>query len=131
MTLILVFQTQKVTARPARPAESDQSAKVERGEGMTRSGGGRRKTPGQTSSEDAITTPKSSTSKKKPMMTTFVLFNEFSKGGKRQKSLREVVDRLAPIMGFNIRVVERGGTSLGALLSKMDPWSGAHSEIGV
>ena len=44
------------------------------------------------------------------MMTTSVLFNEFSKGGSLQKSLSEVVDRLAPMMGFNMRVLERGGT---------------------
>jgi hypothetical protein len=41
------------------------------------------------------------------------------------------VDRLAPIMGFNMRVVEKGGTSLGALLSKKNPWNGAKPEIGL
>ena len=51
--------------------------------------------------------------------------------GSFQKSLREEVDRLAPMMGFNRRVVERGGTNLGALLSNKNPWSGAHCGRGV
>ena len=75
------------------------------------------KTPGKVSSEDAGITPKPATSKEKPLRNTSVLFTEFSKGGSLQKSLREVVDRLAPTMGFNMRVVEREGTGLGALLS--------------
>ena len=88
----------QVTARPAQPAESEQGATVESGEGVSRSGGrGRRKTPVQTTSKAASSSPKPTSSKKKPMRTTSVLFTEFSKGGSLQKSLGEVVDRLAPM----------------------------------
>ena len=130
----VLFQTpmtKQVKARPVQPAVSEQGATVEIGEGVPGSRGGRRKTPVQTSSKAGSTSPKPTSSKKKPMRTTSVLFTEFSKGGSLQKSLREVVDRLAPMMGFNIRVVERGGTSLGALLSNKNPWSGAHCGRGV
>ena len=97
----VVFQTpmaKQASARPAQPAESEQEATVESGEGVPRSGGrGRRRTPVQTSSKAASSSPKPTSSKKKPMRTTSVLFTEFSKGGSLQKSLREVVDRLAPM----------------------------------
>jgi hypothetical protein len=83
------------------------------------------------SSKGSSTSPKPPASKKKPMRTTSVLFTEFSKGGSLQKTLREVVDRLAPMMGFNMRMVERGGTSMGALLSNKNPWSGSHCGRGV
>ena len=59
-----------------------------------------------------------------PIRTTSVLFVEFSKGGGIQKSMRDVVDRLKPMLGFNIRVTEKGGTQLGQLLSNKNLWSG-------
>ena len=101
----VLFQTpmaKQVKERPAQPAESEQEATVESGEGVPRSGGrGRRKTPVQTTSKAASSSPKTPSSKMKPMRTTSVLFTEFSKEGSLQKSLREVVDRLAPMLGFN------------------------------
>ena len=45
------------------------------------------------------------------------LFCEYSSGGSFQSRLREVVERLAPMVGFNIRVTERAGTTLGSMLS--------------
>jgi hypothetical protein len=46
---------------------------------------------------------------KQELRTTTVLFVEFSKGGSLQKSMREVLDRLTPMLGFRVRVTERGG----------------------
>jgi hypothetical protein len=86
---------------------------VESGEKVSMSVEGRRKTP------------------KPEELNISVLFTGFSKGGSLQKCLREVVDRLDPMMGFNKRVVEREGTGLGALLSNKNLWSGAHCVRGV
>ena len=58
------------------------------------------------------------------LRTTTVLFVEFSKGGSIQKSMRETLDRLAPMLQFKVRVAEKGGTALGSLLSNKNPWSG-------
>ena len=38
--------------------------------------------------------------------------------------MREVVIRLAPMVGFTMRVTERGGTPLGSLLSNKNLWTG-------
>ena len=38
--------------------------------------------------------------------------------------MRDALDRLTPMMGFRVRVTERGGTSLGSLLSNKNLWSG-------
>ena len=62
--------------------------------------------------------------KTKELVTTTVLFVEFSKGGVLQKCMRDALDRLTPMMGFRVRVTERGGTSLGSLLSNKNLWSG-------
>ena len=53
-----------------------------------------------------------------------VLFVEFSKGGSLQKAMRAVVDRLEALLGFSIRVTERGGTPLSSLLSNKSLWRG-------
>ena len=62
----------------------------------------------------------------KELRTTTVLFVEFSKGGVLQKTMRDALDRLTPMLGFKVRVAERGGTSLGSLLSNKNLWSGTH-----
>ena len=46
-----------------------------------------------------------------------VLFVEYSKGGSLQKAVRQVVDKVSDLVGFTMRVTERGGTPLGSLLS--------------
>ena len=53
-----------------------------------------------------------------------VLFVEFSKGGSLQKTVRAVVDRLKGLLGFTIRVTERGGMPLSSLLSSKNLWRG-------
>ena len=52
------------------------------------------------------------------------MFVEFSKGGSLQKSMKGVLDRLAPMLGFRVRVTEKGGTSLSDLLSNKNLWKG-------
>ena len=58
---------------------------------------------------------KVTTQRGKQVRTTTVLFVEFSKGGSLQKRTREVLDRLKPMLGFGVRVTERGGTNLGSM----------------
>jgi hypothetical protein len=62
--------------------------------------------------------------KEKELRISTVMFVEFTKGGSLQKSVREVVDRITPMLGFRIRVTEKGGTQLGSLLSNKNLWSG-------
>ena len=57
------------------------------------------------------------------MRTTTVLFVEFSKDGSMQKEMRGVLDRLKPMLWFGVRVTERGGTTLGSMLSNTNLWS--------
>ena len=57
-----------------------------------------------------------------PARTTTVLFVEFSKEGSLQKEMRGVLDRLKPMLGFGVRVTERGGTTLGSMLSNKNLW---------
>ena len=38
--------------------------------------------------------------------------------------MRASLDRIAPLLGFNVRVTEKGGTTLGSLLSNKNLWSG-------
>ena len=76
--------------------------------------------------EDSLVAYKEKTTKttaKKHQPST-VLFCEYSKGGVLQSGLRGVVDRLAPMVGFNMRVTERAGTTLGSLLSNKILWTG-------
>ena len=60
------------------------------------------------------------------LQTSTVLFVEFSRGGSLQKSMKEVLDRIAPMMGFKTRVTEKGGSSLGSILSNKNLWRGEH-----
>ena len=41
-----------------------------------------------------------------------------------QKKVSETLDRLTPILKFKIKVAEKGGTTLGSLLSNKNLWSG-------
>ena len=58
---------------------------------------------------------------KQELRTSTVLFVEFSKGGSLQKSMREVLDRLSPMLGFRVRVTERGGVNFGLPPVKQKP----------
>ena len=60
----------------------------------------------------------------KPLKTTTVLFVEFSKGGALQKTIKECLEKITPMLGFKTRIAEKGGTPLSSLLSNKDPWSG-------
>ena len=53
-----------------------------------------------------------------------MIFVEFSKGGELQKRMRDGLDRITPMLGFKVRVTEKGGTTLGSLLSNKKLWSG-------
>ena len=53
-----------------------------------------------------------------------VVFVEQTKDGEMGKRLREVITRLAPIMGFSIKVVERGGGTLKSRLPQ-NIWEGS------
>ena len=55
--------------------------------------------------------------KKAQQQPSTVLFCNYTKGGTLQKSFRDVVDRLVGLLGFKVRVTERGGTPLSVLLS--------------
>jgi hypothetical protein len=63
-------------------------------------------------------------SKTVPLRTSTVLFVEFTKGGTLQKMVRETLDRLTPMLKFKVKVAEKGGTTLGSLLSNKNLWSG-------
>ena len=68
--------------------------------------------------------PATETQPKQELRTSTVLFVEFSQGGSLQKCMREVLDRLTSMLGFKVRVTERGGTTLGSLLSNKNLWAG-------
>ena len=51
-----------------------------------------------------------------------VLFVEDSHTGSLQKQMRKVVEKLATMLGFRVRISERAGTPLSSLLS--NPWGG-------
>ena len=53
-----------------------------------------------------------------------MLFVEYSRGGSLQKRMKECLEKISPMIGFNVTVAERGGTSIGSLLSNKDLWSG-------
>ena len=53
----------------------------------------------------------------KTLRTSSVLFVEFTRSGELQKRLRESLDRMTEMLGFRVRVAEKGATSLGSLLS--------------
>ena len=56
--------------------------------------------------------------------TSTVMFVEFSRGGSLQKHMKEVLERLSPMLGFRVRVAEKGGSSLGSILSNKNLWRG-------
>ena len=74
--------------------------------------------------EAGLRYPKSETQPKQELRTSTVLFVEFSQGGSLQKCMRGVLDRLTGMLGFKVRVTERGGTTLGSLLSNKNLWAG-------
>ena len=43
------------------------------------------------------------------LRTTSVLFVEFSRGGSLQKRMKECLDQISPMLGFKVRVTEKGG----------------------
>ena len=67
------------------------------------------------SSSKGVVTDKKEMSK--TLRTSTVLFVEFTRSGELQKRLRESLDRMTDMLGFRVRVAEKGGTSLGSLLS--------------
>ena len=58
--------------------------------------------------------------------TRTVLFVEQTWDGKLAKSIREVLARLEPLLGFRIKVTERSGMSLRNNFPNTNPWAGAH-----
>ena len=60
----------------------------------------------------------------KKYRTSTVLFIEYSHDGGLQKTMRGVVEKLAPMLGFTVRISERGGTPLSSLLSNKNLWGG-------
>ena len=58
------------------------------------------------------------------LRTTTVMFVEFTRGGMLQKLMRDTMDRLTPMLKFKVKVAEKGGTTLGSLLSNKNLWSG-------
>ena len=55
-----------------------------------------------------------------------VLFVEQTVGGELSRRLREVLQRLAPVMGFTVKVVEWAGASLQSNFPQASIWEGAH-----
>ena len=49
---------------------------------------------------------------------------EQSKGGTLASAIKETVRRLSPTVGFNLKVVENNGSSLGSILSSKNIWAG-------
>ena len=54
-----------------------------------------------------------------------VLFVEQTREGELGKQLRDVVQRLAPVMGFAIKIVERTGSNLKSKFPQASLWEGA------
>ena len=54
-----------------------------------------------------------------------ILFVEQTKDGELGKQLREVVMRLAPILGFGIKIVERTGSNLKSKFPQASLWEGS------
>ena len=54
-----------------------------------------------------------------------ILFVEQTREGELSKKLREVIQRLAPTLGFSIKVVERAGMSLKNKFPQSSLWDGA------
>ena len=55
-----------------------------------------------------------------------VLFVEHTKDGELSRRLREVIGRMAPMLGFSIKVVERSGRTLKSCFPQSSLWEGVH-----
>ena len=58
------------------------------------------------------------------MESKTVLFVEYSKDGELAKQLRELMARLAPVIGFGVKIVERADTSLRSKFPLTTLWDG-------
>ena len=56
--------------------------------------------------------------------TKTILFVEYTKDGEFANNLREMMKRLAPTLGFNVKIVERAGTNLGSKFPLSNLWEG-------
>ena len=56
------------------------------------------------------------------------MFVEYTKNGELAKKLRELTGRLADVVGFKVKVVERTGTSLKSLFPTNNLWDGQMCE---
>ena len=61
---------------------------------------------------------------KKEIKTRSLLFVIGSRKGELASNLRKVTERMKQIVGYNTKVVERGGRKLNHLLSNTNPWKG-------
>ena len=55
-----------------------------------------------------------------------VLFVEHTRDGELCRRLREVIGRMAPLLGFSIKVVERSGRTLKSCFPQSSLWEGVH-----
>ena len=55
-----------------------------------------------------------------------VLFVEHTKDGELSRRLREVIGRMAPMLGFSVKVVERTGRTLKSCFPQSSLWEGVH-----
>ena len=53
-----------------------------------------------------------------------VLFVEYTQNGELASRLRELMNRLAPTLGFGVKVVERTGTALKNIFPLTNLWEG-------
>ena len=60
----------------------------------------------------------------KELKTRAVLFVEQTPNGELSKRIKELLQRLEPVLGYRLRVVERTGRSLGSLLAQTSIWRG-------
>ena len=52
------------------------------------------------------------------------MFVEQTREGELSKQLREVITRLAPVLGFSIKVVERTGSTIKSKFPQSSLWEG-------
>ena len=57
-----------------------------------------------------------------------VLFVEQSKNGELGRRLWKLMKRIAPILGFGVKIVERNGASLKSKFPQASLWEGAHCD---
>ena len=55
-----------------------------------------------------------------------VLFVEQTNNGELGRRLRELMERISPILGFGVKIVERNGASLKSKFPQASLWEGAH-----